>query len=117
MHFRSSIGAIALAAGLTVATAAQAFDDAKYPDLKGLWFRSVLGAPRFDTTKQRGLPQQAPLKPEFQKLYEQSLADQAAGGQGTDPTFNCIPDGMSPTRSRYATRCAPTARPPNQNCP
>jgi hypothetical protein len=63
MHYRNSIGAIALAAGLTMTTAAQAFDDAKYPDWKGLWFRSIAGAPRFDTSKPRGLPQQAPLKP------------------------------------------------------
>ena len=94
MRYRSLIGTVALAAGLTMASAAQAFDDAKFPDWKGLWFRSVLGAPRFDTSKPRGLTQQAPLKPEFQKLYEASLADQAAGGQGNHTVFRCLPWGM-----------------------
>src|SRR5262249_10334640 len=103
MHFRSSIGAIALAAGLTLATAAQAFEDTQYPDLKGLWFRSVLGAPRFDTTRPRGLPQQAPLKPEFQKLYEASLADQAAGGQGNHTVYRCLAWGMPAMMNGYGT--------------
>jgi hypothetical protein len=103
MHFSSSIGVLALAAGLTVATAAQAFEDTQYPDLKGLWFRSVLGAPRFDTTRPRGLPQQAPLKPEFQKLYEASLADQAAGGQGNHTVYRCLAWGMPAMMNGYGT--------------
>ena len=37
---------------------------------------------------------QAPLTPEYQAIYEANLKDQAAGGQGTDPTYTCIPDGM-----------------------
>jgi hypothetical protein len=66
MHHRTLIGTVALEDGLTLTSAALAFDGTIYPDLKGLWFRSVLGAPRFDTSKPRGLPQQAPLQPEFQ---------------------------------------------------
>ena len=46
----------ALAALVTTMGAAQAFEDSKYPNLKGLWTRSVQGAPRFDTSKPRGLP-------------------------------------------------------------
>src|SRR5258708_37451210 len=80
---RSPIGAIAVAATLlTTAGVVQAFDDAKYPDLSGAWERTGGAAPRFDTSKPRGLAQQPPLTPEFQKEYEASLADQAAGGQG-----------------------------------
>jgi len=37
---------------------------------------------------------QPPLTPEYQAIYEANLKDQAEGGQGTDPTFICIPDGM-----------------------
>jgi hypothetical protein len=38
--------------------------------------------------------QEAPLTAEYQAVFEANLADQAAGGQGTDPTYTCIPDGM-----------------------
>src|SRR5215831_15984989 len=100
MLFRNSI--LALTAGLLLTTAtAQAFDDAKYPEWKGLWFRSVVGAPRFDTSKPRGLPQQAPLTPQFQKLYEASLADQPAGGQGDHTVFRCLPWGMPGMMNGY----------------
>src|SRR5262245_63500755 len=34
------------------------------------------------------------LTPEYKAIFEDNLADQAAGGQGTDPTYICIPDGM-----------------------
>ena len=101
MFHRSSMMALGLLL-MTTATAA-AFEDTKYPDLKGLWFRSVAGAPRFDTSKPRGLPQQAPLKPEFQKLYEASLADQAAGGQGNHTVFRCLAWGMPAMMNGYGT--------------
>src|SRR5262249_8054695 len=48
---------------------------------------------QFDTSRGRGA-QQPPLTPKYQAIWEANLADQAAGGQGTDPTFTCIPDGM-----------------------
>jgi hypothetical protein len=56
MLFRGSIAAAALTAALLTATAAQAFDDAKYPDLKGQWQRAEgnAGAGRFDPTKPPG---------------------------------------------------------------
>ena len=41
-----------------------------------------------------GLAQQAPLTPEYQKILEDSLADQAAGGQGGDFRVTCISNGM-----------------------
>jgi len=71
---RSSIAAIALMAALvSTIPAAQAFDDAKYPDLKGAWHRALAPMPRFDPSKPRGLAQQPPLTPEFQALFEASL--------------------------------------------
>src|SRR5215470_20177912 len=67
-------------------------DDPKYPDWKGQWLRvrvpGVTGQPGYDPTKQQGRPQQAPLTAEYQAVFEASLADQAAGGQGNDPTYN-----------------------------
>jgi len=42
-------------------------------------------------SKPLGPAQQAPLTPEYQKIFEASLADQKAGGQGGDPTYTCIP--------------------------
>ena len=95
MQKRNLIGALAVAAALSATTGSvRAFDDAQYPDLSGAWERTGGAAPRFDTSKPRGLPQQAPLTPEFQKLYEASLADQAAGGQGEDIRITCVSTGL-----------------------
>jgi hypothetical protein len=99
MPYRSSIGAIALVAALSVMIAgARADDGAKYPDWKGQWTRvrvpGVTGQPGYDPTKIEGRAQQAPLTPEYQAIFEASLADIAAGGQGNDPTYNCISPGM-----------------------
>jgi hypothetical protein len=91
---RRSIGAIALAATLIAAAAdIQAFDETKYPDWSGQWRRPAGVGNQWDTSRppRKGL---APLTPEYQTIYEANLADQAAGGQGTDPTYICIPDGM-----------------------
>ena len=96
MQHRAVIGAIALAAVLaTAAGGAQAFDEAKYPTWKGQWLRagSGQGAP-WDPTKPWGPGQQAPLTAEYQAIFEANLKDQAAGGQGTDPSYRCIPVGM-----------------------
>src|SRR5437879_13249493 len=74
---------------------AQAWDDSKYPDLKGQWRRTEPGDPtRFDPSKPAGLGQQAPLTPEYQALFETGLRDLAAGGTGLDPSFFCLPPGM-----------------------
>jgi hypothetical protein len=72
MHDRSSIGIVALMAALCVTlTAAHAFDDAKFPDLKGKWDRAEgnAGEGRFDPTKPPGRLQEAPLTAEYQALY------------------------------------------------
>jgi hypothetical protein len=98
---RSLIGAIALAFALGATMVdARAFDDSKYPDLKGQW-RIVGGPMRFDTNKPWGLGQQAPLTPEYQAIFEANLVDQAAGGQGTTPTFTCISPGMPRVTNGY----------------
>jgi hypothetical protein len=92
---RSSIGSIALAVGLSMAAPpAPAFDETKYPDWSGQWRRPAGVGNQWDTSKPPQRGQQAPLTAEYQIVYEANLKDQAAGGQGTDPTFTCIPDGM-----------------------
>jgi len=92
MLYRSSIGAIALAAALGMVAGAQAFDEAKYPDWTGQWFR-VGPIGQYNPSTPRNA-QGAPLTPEYQAIFEANLRDQAAGGQGDDPTYVCIPDGM-----------------------
>jgi hypothetical protein len=78
------IGLIVLAAAMPIA--AQAFDDAKYPDWKGQWNRRIVpglgGQPSFDQTKPWGIGQEAPLTPEYRAILEASVKDQAEGGQG-----------------------------------
>lgn len=89
-----SLFALVAAVCATVA-GAQAFDETKYPSWKGQWLRvgSGQGAP-WDPTKPWGPGQQAPLTREYQAIFEANLKDQAAGGQGTDPSYRCIPAGM-----------------------
>jgi len=104
MLFRGWIGAAALTAALLTASAAQAFDDAKYPNLKGQWHRAEgnAGAGRFDPTKPPGRLQGAPLTAEYQAIYETNLADKEAGGQGSDPTYKCLPPGMPRIMHAYS---------------
>jgi hypothetical protein len=81
---------------------ALAFDDAKYPDLKGQWRRVEPGDPtRFDPSKPPGRGQQAPLTPEFQALFEAGLADMGEGGPGLDPSYVCLPPGMPRAMNVY----------------
>jgi hypothetical protein len=106
MRHRSSIGAAAVTAALLMTSlAAQAFDDAKYPDLSGQWVAvrlGVRGQPAFDPTKPWGLGQQAPLTPEYQKILEQSVADQAKGTQGNWLSgISCLPTGMPAMMTLY----------------
>src|SRR5882724_4810082 len=98
MPFRGSTSAIAAAtiAVLMLISPVQSAEVSKYPDWKGAWTRwfppgSVLepnggftagGQPSHDQTKPWGRGQEAPLTPEYQKIHEDSLADQANGGQG-----------------------------------
>lgn len=92
---RGSIFAIAVVAVLNGSVAGvQAHDEAKYPDWSGQWKRPPGIGNQFDTSRAARRAQQPPLTPEYQVIWEANLADQAAGGQGTDPTYTCIPDGM-----------------------
>jgi len=98
---RSLLGAIALATALYAMTApTRAWDDAKYPDLKGQW-RAIGGPGRFDISKPAGRGQQAPLTAEYQAVFEANLVDQANGGQGTTPTYKCISPGMPRVTNGY----------------
>lgn len=101
MFSRSSIALIILAT-LTQAppAGAQIFDLGKYPDLKGQW-RIVGGPMRFDTGKPWGPGQQAPLTAEYQAIFDANLKDQAAGGQGTTPTYTCLSPGMPRITNGY----------------
>jgi hypothetical protein len=105
--------AVALVAALTLtAGVALAADDAKYPNWKGQWdtINARLGGQviKFDPTKAWGPAQQAPLTPEYQKVLEDSMAEQAKGGLGNYPTARCLPGGMprimaSPTQEYVIT--------------
>ena len=92
---RSLFGAIALAAALLmIALDASAFDESKYPAFQGQWKRKLGTVNAWDESKRPGLPQDPPLTPEYRKLWEASMADQAAGGQGLDTRVTCISNGM-----------------------
>jgi hypothetical protein len=111
MVLRGSIGACALAAALlTMCSGAWAFDESKYPDLKGQWRRApnpdvgpVLQGRfnTFDPSKGWGPAQQAPLTPEYQARFEANLADQEAGGQGIGVTYTCVSPGMPRVTNGY----------------
>jgi hypothetical protein len=103
---RSAIGTVAVVAALlTTSIAASAFDDAKYPDFSGQWIAvrlGVRGQPAFDPTKPWGLGQQAPLTPEYQKILEDSIAQQAKGNQGNWLSgVSCLPTGMPAMMTLY----------------
>jgi hypothetical protein len=111
MFYRSSIGAIAFAALCIANPGAQAqqaskdaaskndaskYDPSKYPDWSGpmRWIAAVGGGNRYDPSKPAGRGQQAPLTAEYQAIFEAGLKDQAAGGQGANQTYSCLPGGM-----------------------
>jgi len=100
MHCRSVIRTIVLAAALLMAIgSAQAFDDSKYPNLKGQWDRFVVrglaGQPSFDQTKGWGALQGAPLTPEYQAIFEENVREQDAGGLGLGADHaRCVAAGM-----------------------
>jgi hypothetical protein len=96
----SLIGAIVSAVLATSLAQAEDAGAGKYPDWRGAWARFVVpglgGQPSFDQTKPWGFGQQAPLTPEYQKVLQDSLADQAKGGEGNffDHAVRCYPGGM-----------------------
>jgi hypothetical protein len=97
MVSRKAAGALVLGL-IAMIGASQAAEEAKYPNWKGQWnaINPRFGgqAIKFDPTKAWGPAQQAPLTPEYQKVLEESMADQAKGGLGNYPTARCLPGGM-----------------------
>ena len=88
MQSHHTAGAIALAAALWLPLAgAQAFDDSKYPDMRGQWLR--IGNPNW-----RPVAGPAPLTPEYQKIFDANRAEMAEGGPGNVPSWYCLPQGM-----------------------
>src|SRR5580700_2836646 len=99
MQLKRPIAAVTLLASLCVTfSVALAFDETKYPDWKGGWrrvaFPGIVGQPSYDPTKRGGAAQEAPLTPEYQAIFLANVKEQAAGGQGTDPTYTCLSPGM-----------------------
>ena len=108
MLYRISIAVFALALLPTTVDIARAHDESKYPDLKGEWRRVAVPSGRYrgvqyDPQKPAGPGQEAPLTPEYQKIFEANLADQALGGQAGDPTYKCMPPGMPRIMAPYGT--------------
>jgi hypothetical protein len=93
MDLRSSLGIIALATAVSI-TAAFAFDDSQYPNFSGVWRKPAGIGNQWDQTKPLGLAQQPPFTPEYQAIFEASLADIKAGGQGNDAPSRCVPFAM-----------------------
>jgi hypothetical protein len=96
---------VLLAALAMTISGAHAFDDAKYPDLKGQWTRAPVpgaaGQPSYDPSKPVGRGEQAPLTPEYQAIFEANLADQEAGGFGTTQGWRCHAWGMPAMMTVY----------------
>ena len=104
MHYASLIGALAGAYCLAFA-GAQAFEDVKYPDLRGQWTRAEMpgfaGDPPFDPSKPPGRGQQPPLTPEYQAIFEANLRERESGVPATWPGPSCLPPGMPATMTAY----------------
>jgi hypothetical protein len=94
MLARISFRSLPLLTLLATISTASAFDETKYPNLRGQWLR--VGAPSWV-----GPGQKAPLTPEYQAIFEANLADQAAGGHGTEPSYACLPLGMPRIMNDY----------------
>jgi hypothetical protein len=105
MPYPSPIAAVVLMTALCATmVGARAWDDSAYPDLKGQWIRigpAGFNGTRFDPSKPPGRGQEAPLTPEYQVIFEANLANQAAGGQGTTPTYACLSPGMPRATNGY----------------
>ena len=98
MGFRHPFGlailVTALFASLSMATDACAFDEGMYPNFAGVWRKPPGIGNQWDQTKPLGLAQEPPFTPEYQAIFEASLADQKAGGQGNDAPSRCVPFAM-----------------------
>jgi hypothetical protein len=95
MLFPVSVRIIAIAATIGIASAAaHAFDESKYPDVKGQWVAvGIAQGAQWDPAKPGGRGQDAPLTAEYQAIYDATLAKQAASGPDAITT-SCLPPGM-----------------------
>jgi hypothetical protein len=98
MLYRSTFAILCFATALTLIDGARA-QEKKFPDWKGEWTTIVPRLPgqqlRFDPSKPYGRGQQAPLTEEYNKIWEENLVEQAAGGQGLFLEHaSCLPAGM-----------------------
>jgi len=107
MNQRSIFSLSAIAALVLAVGDARAFDDAKYPDLRGQWVRAPGGDlsgnpnnPKFDPNKPPGRGQQAPLIPEYQAIFEAN-AELAADGADAGRRFVCVTPGMPSVMQVY----------------
>jgi hypothetical protein len=88
------LGLIASVALISSLASAQTLDVSKYPDWSGQWKRPPGAGIQWDQTKRPGLAQQPPLTPEYQAIFQASIADQAKGGQGENARVTCTTNGM-----------------------
>ena len=81
---------------------ATAHDESKYPNMRGQWVRT--GSAQFDPTKPAGFAQQAPLTPEYRKIFMpiSSRTARPAASPTTPPPI-CLPGGMPRTMIVYET--------------
>jgi hypothetical protein len=96
MRYPASMCAVALATAVVATPAvAQIVDFSKYPDFGGRWDRT--GPP--NNWRQLGGP--PPLTPEYQKIYDASMAEQKSGQPGNWPSTFCLPEGMPAMMNVY----------------
>jgi hypothetical protein len=96
VRYSASTCAVVFATALLATPAiAQVVDYSKYPAFMGQWDRT--GPPN----NWRQLSGPPPLTPEYQKVYNTSLADQAAGKPGNWPSTYCMPEGMPAMMNLY----------------
>ena len=85
---------IALTVAFVMASAgAEAFEEFRYPDLKGQWER--VGPPNWTPA---GKP---PFTSEYQAVYEANRADMRNGGAGNVPSQYCFPQGTPMMMNLY----------------
>jgi hypothetical protein len=90
---------LVLAAALALTAGSAQAAGMKYPSWPGQWdpINPGFGGQfaKYDPTKAFGRAQQAPLTPEYKKVHDESLADQAEGGHGNFLDHaRCLPGGM-----------------------
>ncbi len=96
MLYRISACVMALVAALLLAVvAAPAFDDFDLSGIQRPMAACARGGHRLGRDQAaRACAQNPPLTAEYQAIWEASMADQAAGGQGNDTRVTCVSNGM-----------------------